>query len=402
MDEKFEKFEVIHRIVEQPVDHGDPKGEHFPQHVDILIPLDAPKNAPVFFHLGEEHDLDKEDLLLLYSAYGKRDDIIYIQAEHRGYGQSITTDKDQSIPSYVRINQALDDYHEVIEKLKEDFSGPWMGAGYSYGGGLIINFGAKYPTDLDVILSSSGVIDWPFTMDAYDRQMRINFGENLYNGIVKHINKLQPDELFDDNWLEREFIIAACHGLAQREELKKVQPAFEKMMELRTEELLERLHDIDEKLAEGEGWQYATSNGKITLSRKEALTGKYTWRVWRYQQCTETGVFEISSQPNGIFTRKHEDFVEESIALFNEEPPAARAKDWSPRSMINDLKAPLVYVCGGHDPWKGLCLEQNHKIKNGRYFFYQEGRHCPEKDKLRRGKEVMNKLLKYATSKTNN
>jgi pimeloyl-ACP methyl ester carboxylesterase len=398
MEDKFENFEVIHRTIEQPVDHSNPKDEGFLQHIDILIPVDATRDSPIFFHLGEEHDLNKEELLLLYNAYGKRNDIIYIQAEHRGYGQSITADKDQSIPSYVRIDQAIDDYHEVIQTLKEDFSGPWMGAGYSYGGGLIINFAAKHPKDLDVILSSSGVIDWPFTMDAYDRQMRINFGENLYNGIVKHINSLEPEELFDENWLEREFLIAACHGLAQREELKKVQPAFEKMMDLSTEELLGRLHTIDEELAEGEGWQYATSNGKLKLIREEALTGKYTWRVWRYQQCIETGVFEVSAQPNGIFTRDINDFIEEGIALFDQEPPIAKGKEWSPRSMIKDLKVPIIYVCGGCDPWKGLSLESTFNIKNGKYFYYPEGRHCPEKDRLRRGKEVMNTLLKYVRS----
>ncbi|MBA7664197.1 hypothetical protein ES703_72252 [subsurface metagenome] len=219
----------------------------FDQHIDIIIPEGCSSSAPVFFHLGEEHELEEETLLMFYDTYGKRNDIIYIQAEHRGYGQSITSDKDQSVPSYVRIDQALADYHNVIQTLKEEFDGPWMGAGYSYGGGLVINFAAKYPTDVKVILSSSGVIDWPFMMDTYDHQMRINFGDNFYQGFVKHINNLEPKELFDENWLEREYLIAACHGLAQREELKRVQKSFENLITtLPTEELLERIHRISE------------------------------------------------------------------------------------------------------------------------------------------------------------
>jgi len=397
MKEEKRNYEYIHRTVSQPVDHSDPEGMSFKQHIDIIIPEGCSSSAPVFFHLGEEHELEEETLLMFYDAYGKRDDIIYIQAEHRGYGKSITSDKDQSVPSYVRIDQALADYHNVIQTLQEEFNGAWMGAGYSYGGGLVINFAAKYPKDVNVILSSSGVIDWPFVMDTYDHQMRINFGEKLYQGFITHIKNLEPKKLFDEIWLEREFLIGGFHGLAQREELKRVQKSFENLITiLSTEELLERIHKIDNELANGEGWQYATSNGKLTLTREEALTAKYTWRVWRYQQCMETGVFEVSEKPNGVFSRSYKDFIEEGIALFGEEPTSAKNPEWSPRAMLKDLKVPLVYVCGGMDPWKGLCLESDYNIKNGKYFYYPEGRHCPEKDKLRRGREVIECLVNFA------
>ncbi len=393
------KFHFIHEVIAQPIDHSDPNGPEFNQHIDILIPEGTPSNAPVFFHLGNEHDLNEEMLLMFYEMYGKRNDIIYIQAEHRGYGHSISLENDQSIPSYIRINQVLADYHEVIQTLKEKYNGPWMGAGYSYGGGLVIDFAAKYSNDVKVILSSSGVIDWPFIMDTYDHQMRINFGEKLYNGFIKHIKNLEPKELFDENWLNREFLIAACHGLAQREVLKRAQSVFQDYVNLPTEELLEKIHKIDNEMAEGEGWQYATSNAKLTLSREEALTGKYTWRVWRYQQCTETGVFEISENPNGVFTRTRDDFIEESLALFHEEPLVIKGPEWSPRASFEKLSVPLIYVCGGLDPWKGLCLEPDHEIKNGKYFYYPDGSHCPERDKRRRGKEVIEELLKHAKKK---
>ncbi len=397
MTQKDKAYKIIHKTISQPVNHSEPDGTKFTQHIDILIPEDVPVDAPVFFHLGNEQQLDEDKLILLYDAYGKRNDIVYLHAEHRGYGQSLTLDKDQSIPSYVRIDQTLADYHHVIQALKEEYTGPWMGAGYSYGGGLVINFASEYPDDVNAILSSSGVVDWPFIMDTYDHQMRINFSEKLYQGFVKHINNLEPKELFDENWLNREFLIAYCHGLAQREELKRVQKSIENLITtLPTEELLERLHQIDNELAEGEGWQYATSNGKLTLTREEALTAKYTWRVWRYQQWLETGIFEVSEKPNGVFTRTYKDFIEEGIALFGEEPPSAKNPEWSPRSMVQNLKVPLVYVCGGMDPWRGLCLEPDYNIKNGQYFYYPEGRHCPEKDKLRRGREVMDCLLNFA------
>jgi pimeloyl-ACP methyl ester carboxylesterase len=399
MPDQQDKYKIIHKIVSQPLDHAKPEGASFNQHIDILIPEEANNSSPVFFHLGNEQALDEEKLVLLYEAYGKRNDVIFLHAEHRGYGKSISSDNDQTIPNYVRINQVLDDYHYIVQTLKENYNGPWIGAGYSYGGGLVINFAYKYPMDVSVILSSSGVVNWPFVMDTYDHQMRINYGENLYSGIAKHINSLKPQALFDNIWLEREFLIAACHGLAQREQLKGFRTSFKKMVELPTIKLLEQLHQLDNEVAEGEGWNYALSNAKLTLNREEALTGKYSWRVWRYQQCMETGVFEISENLNGVFPRTYEDFIKEGIALFSEEPPASKKSEWSPRSMVKHLKTPLIYVCGGMDPWKGLCLEPEYKIKMGYYFYYPEGHHCPEKDKIRRGKEVIETLLKYVKKK---
>ncbi|MBD3255543.1 MAG: hypothetical protein GF383_10640 [Candidatus Lokiarchaeota archaeon] len=390
-------YNHLHKIFSQPLDHSNPNGVQFDQHIDILVPHETKHDSPVFFHLGNEQALDKEKLELLYKAYGKRDDIIYIHAEHRGYGDSISFDEDQSIPSYVTIDQVLEDYHKIINHLKKEYPGPWIGAGYSYGGGLVINFGAKYPKALSVILCSSGVIDWPFMMDAYDRQMRVNFGKDLYESIVHHIKNLTPRNVFDENWKEREFLIAVCHGMAQREELQKILPAFYNFSLLQTSTFLEKLHDLDEKVGEGEGegWNYALSNCKKDLTREEALTHKYSWRTWRFQQYNETGVFEISEKPNGIFPRKYSNFIEEGIAQFGEKPKSAINAEWSPRKMINQLKIPLIYVNGGKDPWNGLCLEKGQEIKNGRYFYFSEGYHCPEKSKLRRGKNVMETLIKF-------
>ena len=63
--------------------------------------------------------------------------------------------------------------------------------------------------------------------------------------------------------------------------------------------------------------------------------------------------------------------------------------------MLKDLKIPIVYVCGGMNPWRGLYLEPDYRIEYGRYFYYPEGIHCPEKDKLRRGRDVIETLLKF-------
>ncbi len=389
-------YELIHTTIRQPVDHNARTGKFFDEEVNILIPKGAASDSPVLFNLGGEHDITVKELPLFQAMYGAPKDVIFIQAEHRGYGQSITDDADQSVPTYVRIDQALADYHQVVQQLKTKYTGPWMAAGYSYSGGLVINFAASYPDDVKVILCSSGVVDWPFTMDAYDRQVRITMGDETYQRLAAHIRNLEPKELFDNNWLEREFLTGFIHGTTQYAQYKSLLPVFKFMASLPTPAFLGILHLLDRTVAEGSGWKYAVSNAKKTLTHDEAMTGDYGWRVWRYQQCAETGIFELSAQPGGVFTRGKDDFYAESKALFGEIPQSAVNPAWSPRAMLSKLSVPMVYVGGGMDPWMGLGLTPDYDLKNGKYFYVPDGQHCPDRSDLQLGRQVIAQMLKFA------
>jgi pimeloyl-ACP methyl ester carboxylesterase len=390
------EYEVTHTTILQPVDHNNPGGASFDEEVNILVPRTATKDAPVFFLLGNEHDILAEELPNFYKQYGSPRDVIFIQAEHRGYGQSITQDADQSVPAYIRIDQALADYHNVYLNLKNKYTGPWMAAGHSYGGGLTINYAFTYPDDVKVILSSSGVVDWPFTMDAYDRQVRITMGDETYQRLAFHINSLEPREMFDNNWVEREFLIAFIHGITQYGKYHALQPVFKAFASLPTPAFLWVLHVIDDGIAQKSALKYAASNGKRNLTHDDAMTGYYSWRVWRYQQCAETGIFEVSAGKDGVFTRSSVDFINESKAIFNEAPASMSKNAWSPRSMLASLKVPLVYVGGGMDPWMGLGISKDYAIANGKYFYVADGQHCPDLDDVKLGRQVLDEMLKYA------
>jgi len=385
------------RTMTQPVDHADPNGPSFTQHIHLLIPDGATENSPVFFILGNEHDVEPDEMIEYYEAYLSAEPIIFIQAEHRGYGQSITGG-DQTNPSYVTIDQALADYHRVVKEMRNEFTGPWMAAGYSYGGGLVINYAHSYPDDVDVILSSSGVVDWPFVMDVYDRQVRLNLGTDIYARIAGHIEALAPEELFDATWIEREFLTAWVTGMTQYDEYNRYVKLFGLLSRMSTERFLKALHALDDAISGGKAMKYAAANAMKSMTWEEANSGDYTWRVWRYQQATETGVFWISSAADGptIYPRTEDDFIAECEGALGFYPPYAKAKPWSPRDMAPELKVPLVYVIGEKDPWKGICLESDFPIREGTIFNYYDRKHCPERRDPELGAEVLSQLLFFA------
>jgi len=220
-------------------------------------------------------------------------------------------------------------------------------------------------------------------------------GDETYRHLVTHVKNLEPKQLFDQNWMEREFLIAFIHGMTQFSQYKSLLPIFKFCASLSTNDFLNILHFLDRTVAANGAWNYAVSNSQKTLTHSEAMTGDLGWRVWRYQQYCETGIFEVSAKPDGVFNRSRDDFFAECRAQFGMEPESA-TKEWSPRSMLDKLTVPMIYVGGGMDPWLGLGISKDYQMKNGEYFYVPDGQHCPDRDDPKLGKQVLIDLVKYA------
>jgi len=388
--------------MEQPIDYRNVEAGTFKQQISIFTPKKADVSSPVFFIVGNEGPITDLKMKMLYKAYGSPDDIIFFRIEHRGYGKSITSDQDQTVPTYVTVDNALRDYHRVVTKYKEIYTGPWIAAGYSYGGGLSINYGYKYPDDIVGVLSSSGVVDWSFFMDTYDEQVRINLGNELYAKLMNHTENLRPNNVFDDNWMSRELILAYATGFSQYSGYDFLLPLFKALVKLKTKNFVRILKFLDSVFAQRGAKNYAESNSKLNLSHKEALTNRYSWRYWRWQQFTETGVFWKSSEDKGIYQRTLEDLKQECQLLFKVDPPLLDKSIWNVDVMVEELKIPLIYVNGGKDPWKGVCLRPDFPIKQGKYFYFPEGKHCPDGQKKQYGCQVFTEVRKIFNSRLSN
>ncbi|MCG8182888.1 S28 family serine protease [Tenacibaculum piscium] len=67
--------------------------------------------------------------------------------EYRMYGKS----RPDSIPwKYLTNDNAIEDYHNIVTKLKSVYAGKWLSSGISKGGETTLIYKAKYPKDIDV------------------------------------------------------------------------------------------------------------------------------------------------------------------------------------------------------------------------------------------------------------
>jgi len=125
-------------ILAEPYDHNDPEAGTFDHYVylthrdfssPVVLVTEGYWAVPVTYELT--------DLL------GANQ----VQVEYRFYGKS----KPDSIPwNYLKNDQAIEDYHQLVTKLKMLYKGDWISTGISKGGETVLIYKSKYPDDVEV------------------------------------------------------------------------------------------------------------------------------------------------------------------------------------------------------------------------------------------------------------
>ncbi|NCC69520.1 MAG: alpha/beta fold hydrolase, partial [Clostridia bacterium] len=237
-------FSITDDIIEQPVSHVDASLGTYRERVKVLVPLCVVKRPKVLFIMGGETALSDRILIRAFNAYGKRNDMVVICGEHRGYGTSIAG-LNQDFPEYVSVVDALADYHAIRLKYEERFPAEWIACGRSYGGSLAIAYAYAYPLDVSAVLCSSGVVDWSTMLPEYDVAARENLGQDLYARLCKHVDQLTPADPFSEYWYDRELLYAFVTGLCQYREYQNLLPAVSVLAKLPTKKFVKALKRID-------------------------------------------------------------------------------------------------------------------------------------------------------------
>ena len=130
---------IIEFLIEQPLDHRKPDGEHFTQriyisHFDIASPVvlvAAGYDASYYYTSELAAELRCNQVMV----------------EHRYFGKS----RPDSIQwEYLDAWQAASDLHRIIEAFKMFYPGQWIATGISKGGQTVMYHSYYYPEDVDV------------------------------------------------------------------------------------------------------------------------------------------------------------------------------------------------------------------------------------------------------------
>jgi len=389
-EEMRDGYTYIRYLARQPDFRDRESDGYLDQKVEVAIPTGVENDAPVIVLIDGEAPL-WAGFLTIPEKLGWSS--IYVQLEHRGYGQSLSNAADQTVPDYVSADNALKDAHGVVSKLRETYTGPWLAYGISYSGGLVIEYAGRFPDDVAGVLSSSGVIDWPLANTPYDETTRERLGEQTYAQLIDHMKNLEPSEPFDANWVDREFLQGIVAGISQYASYQSLVPAFQRMVDMAsTEDLVADLRALDEVASGGQAADYAESRSTRTMTREQALEREPSWRVYFWQQCTDIGTFNSSAQEPSIWQRGEEGWREDCRALFDVE---LNTQPRQQRSFVADMEragVPLVFLSGGNDPWRPLGLEvppesarideqptwSVYETSYGRHFHIPDAFHNPE------------------------
>ena len=270
-----------------------------------------------------------------------------VQVEYRFYGKS----RPDTIPwQYLKNDQAIEDYHQLVTKLKTLYSGKWISTGISKGGETVLIYKSKYPYDVDVAV--------PYVAPLINTQEDSRTEE--------HINTIGSDECrtkitkFQRLVLEnKEEILKEISGYAEEKKMS--------FTELTTEEALEyavlefpfsfwqwggKCEEIPNKNATAkELFNYVNSIVGISFYNDKTY---YNLLPSYYQHMTELGYYGFDTTPvKDLIKIVHEPtnlrFAPKNTDLTFNPDYIKEVRDY-----VENQGHKILYIYGEYDTW-GAC-----------------------------------------------
>jgi len=131
----------------QPEDHAAPEGKSFKQR---LVLVHRGDDAPNVIHTtGYDLFGDPRQWAEYMTEPTEALEANQITVEHRFFGESIAADADWT---KLDVEQSAGDSHQIVERLRAIYPGPWVGTGVSKGGMTTIFHYRFFPADLAAIV----------------------------------------------------------------------------------------------------------------------------------------------------------------------------------------------------------------------------------------------------------
>lgn len=169
-------------LIDQPVDHDNPKGRHFQQRV-FLSHSDFSK--PMIF-VTEGYQADYAQSPYYSEELSGMLDANQIVVEHRYFGKSVPSPLDWK---YLDIKNAAADHHLIVGIFKALYPAKWISTGISKGGQTSISFRYFYPDDVDVTVAYVAPINFALE-DPREEVFLKNVGSVEIRDRIEHFQKL--------------------------------------------------------------------------------------------------------------------------------------------------------------------------------------------------------------------
>jgi len=125
-------------VLNEPLDHNNPEAGTFKHYVYLSH---VEETMPVVL-VTEGYNARPRTYEMSKILKGNQ-----VQVEYRFYGKS----RPDSIPwQYLTNDQTVEDYHQLVTKLKRLYTGKWISTGISKGGETVLIYKSKYPWDVKV------------------------------------------------------------------------------------------------------------------------------------------------------------------------------------------------------------------------------------------------------------
>ncbi|WP_106792308.1 S28 family serine protease [Aquimarina sp. Aq78] len=128
-------------ILKQPLDHNNPDAGTFDHYVYVSHSDYSQPTVLVTEGYSAKHRTYELSTLLKANQ---------VMVEYRFYGKS----RPNPIPwKYLTNDQAIQDYHLLVMKLKKIYTNKWISTGISKGGETVLIYKSQYPKDMDAAVS---------------------------------------------------------------------------------------------------------------------------------------------------------------------------------------------------------------------------------------------------------
>lgn len=337
--------------------------DHFTKAYQVILEqnLDPKKpEAGTFKHyMYVSHNAYESPTVLITDGYASRNRTTELSkllqanqviVEYRMYGKS----RPDSIPwQYLTNDNAIEDYHNIVTKLKSIYKGKWLSSGISKGGETTLIYKSKYPNDVDVAVPYVA----PLINGVEDQRTN-----DLINSVGEASCREKIKQFQRAVLQNRKEILALLKAYAVKKKMKFTEVPMEEALEYSVLEFPFSFWQWGGKCGE---IPTAKANAKELFAYLNKVSGFTLYNDWGfnyylpsfYQHLKELGYYGFDLEPvkdllKVVRSSSNIRFAPRNVDLTYNPNYIQKVRDY-----VEQQGDQVLYIYGEYDPW-GACAPE--------------------------------------------